>query len=326
MILVTGGMGYIGSHTVVELIKAGYECTIVDDLRNSYNVLDKIEKITGVRPRFIHWDVCDKYKIFELIKEDVQGVIHFAAYKSVPESLSKPLDYYENNITPVINILKAFQMSGMNNLIFSSSCAVYGDKNKFVDESSEINPMSVYAETKAISERIIEKTCNTSKLKAISLRYFNPVGAHGEIGENSKGAPDNLFPVIIETLKGKREKMFVYGNDYPTADRTCHRDFVHVQDVAKAHVIALERLIDNQNKTNYEVFNIGTGFPYSVLSVIKGFESLTGLKVNYEIVGRREGDVASIYANTDKAEKVLGWKAEKSLHEMIKSAWEYANV
>jgi UDP-glucose 4-epimerase len=330
-VLVTGGLGFIGSHTVVELQHQGFEVVIIDDLSNSSEkVLEGIVAITGKKPLFEKIDLKEKSKVEDFFKKhtDVQGVIHFAASKAVGESVEKPLLYYENNISTLVYLLKELSKKDKANFIFSSSCTVYGQADTMpITENAPVKAAeSPYGNTKQIGEEIISETCKVvPTLSAIALRYFNPMGAHPstEIGELPIGVPQNLVPFITQTGVGLREQLSVFGDDYPTTDGTCVRDYIHVVDLAKAHVIALKRLIDGKNESNYEVFNLGTGTGSSVLEVIKSFEKVSGKKLNYKIVDRRPGDVISAYANTEKANKVLGWKAESTLDEAMKSAWDW---
>lgn len=330
-ILVTGGLGFIGSHTVVELQQAGYEVIIVDNLSNSsIEVLDRISKITGKKPIFEQIDLREKGKVQDFFQRytSIEGVIHFAASKAVGESVEKPLLYYENNIASLIYILQELQKKEKSSFIFSSSCTVYGQADELpVSENAPFKQAeSPYGNTKQINEEIIRDTCHISaNIKAISLRYFNPIGAHSSalIGELPNGVPQNLVPYITQTAIGLRESLSVYGNDYPTPDGTCIRDYIHVVDLAKAHIAALERLLKENNESNYEVFNIGTGKGSSVLEVIKAFEKVTGQALPYKIVGRRAGDVVSAYANTYKANKELLWKAELTLEDALLSAWNW---
>lgn len=329
-ILVTGGLGFIGSHTVVELQQAGYEVIIIDNLSNSsIEVLDRITKITGKKPAFEQIDLREKGKVEDFFQRytSIEGVIHFAASKAVGESVEKPLLYYENNITSLIYILQELQKKEKASFIFSSSCTVYGQADELpVSENAPFKQAeSPYGNTKQINEEIIRDTCHTANIKAISLRYFNPIGAHSSslIGELPNGVPQNLVPYITQTAIGLRESLSVYGNDYPTPDGTCIRDYIHVVDLAKAHIAALERLLKENNESNYEVFNIGTGKGSSVLEVIKAFEKVTGQALPYKIVGRRAGDVVSAYANTYKANKELLWKAELTLEDALLSAWNW---
>jgi UDP-glucose 4-epimerase len=333
-ILVTGGLGFIGSHTVVELQKEGYEVVIIDNLSNaSIDVLDGITAITGIKPLFEKLDLKDKEPVESFFKKhhDIKGVIHFAANKAVGESVQEPLMYYENNISTLVYILKELKQLSLANFIFSSSCTVYGQADELpITENAPIKVAeSPYGNTKQIGEEIIRDTCKiTPHLKAIALRYFNPIGAHesAKIGELPLGVPQNLVPFITQTAIGIREQLSVFGNDYPTPDGTCIRDYIHVVDLAKAHVIALKRLLTNQNASNYEVFNLGTGKGSSVLEVIKSFEKVSGKTLNYKIVDRRKGDVISAYADTQKANEELGWKAELSLDDAMRSAWKWEQM
>jgi UDP-glucose 4-epimerase len=330
-ILVTGGLGYIGSHAVVELQKEGYEVVIIDNLSNSsIEVLDGITAITGKKPIFEELDLRNKTSVVDFFQKhtDIDGVIHFAASKAVGESVQIPLTYYENNISSLIYILQELTKKGNANFIFSSSCTVYGQADTLpITESAPIKTAeSPYGNTKQIGEEIIKDTCKVSAgVKAISLRYFNPIGAHdsGKIGELPIGTPQNLVPFITQTGAGLRDQLSVFGNDYPTIDGTCIRDYIHVVDLAHAHIAALKRLINHENETNYEVFNIGTGKGSSVLEVITIFEEVSGQKLNYKIVGRRTGDVISAYADTSKANQVLGWKSKLSLRDALLSAWNW---
>lgn len=329
-ILVTGGTGFIGSHTAVELQKSGYDVVIVDNLDNSFKeVLDGIAKITGIKPEFHKLDLTEKASLNGFFASQVRfdGVIHFAAHKAVGESVEKPLKYYSNNIMSLVNLLEVMLSTGTQNFVFSSSSTVYGQPDHLpVTEASPVQqPESPYGNTKKISEEIIADTVKSSKLKAVALRYFNPIGAHdsGLIGELPTGIPNNLIPYITQTAIGKRDVLTVYGNDYPTPDGTCIRDYIHVVDLGKAHVRALERMEGNLNKENFEVYNVGTGRGYSVLEVIKAFEAASGQKLNYRIGPRRAGDVIQIYADTSLANKELNWKAEETLHSMVASAWKW---
>jgi UDP-glucose 4-epimerase len=329
-IVVTGGLGFIGSHTVVELQNENFEVIIIDNLSNSsIEVLDGIERITGKKPFFEQIDLRDKNAVQDLFKKysDVSGVIHFAASKAVGESVQNPLLYYENNINSLVYILQELQRKPEANFIFSSSCTVYGQAEKMpIAEATPIQPaMSPYGNTKQIGEEIITDVTKVSNLNAILLRYFNPIGAHpsNEIGELPLGVPQNLVPFITQTGVGLRKELSVYGNDYPTVDGTCVRDYIHVVDLAKAHVIAMQRLINKKNEEKLEIFNLGTGTGSSVLEVITAFEKASGQKLPYKIVDRREGDVTEAYANTDKANNVLGWKTELSLDDAIASAWKW---
>lgn len=328
-ILVTGGLGYIGSHTVVELITSGYKVVIIDDLSNADKiVLSKIEKITGTSPEFYQIDLKEKNQVEAFFKvQKIDGIIHFAASKAVGESVENPLLYYENNIHTLVYLLKACIDYSISNFIFSSSCTVYGEPDALpISENAPIKKaISPYGNTKQISEEIIYDTCKSSTLQSISLRYFNPIGAHdsAEIGELPKGTPQNLVPFITQTAAGIRKELSIFGADYPTPDGSCIRDYIHVVDLAEAHVVALERLLKQENENSYEVFNLGTGRGSSVLEVVNAFEEVSGTKLNYKIVSRREGDVISVFADTQKANKVLGWKTKKTMEEALASAWAW---
>lgn len=328
-ILVTGGLGFIGSHTVVELQNEGFDVLIIDDLSNTtIDVLDKITSITTKKPKYFNIDLKNKNAVQQFFKEnEVDGVIHFAASKAVGESVEKPLEYYENNIGSLIYLLQEMKANKVNNFIFSSSCTVYGQADELpITENAPIKPAeSPYGNTKQIGEEIIKDTTKISEITAIALRYFNPIGAHesAKIGELPIGVPQNLIPFVVQTAAGIRKELAVFGSDYPTPDGTAVRDYIHVVDLAKAHIIALSRLLNNKNKTSFEVFNIGTGKGNSVLEVIQSFEKVTGKKVNYKLVDRREGDITSAYADTTIANNELGWKAELSLDEALLSAWKW---
>ncbi|MDH7447893.1 UDP-glucose 4-epimerase GalE [Aquimarina sp. 2201CG14-23] len=330
-ILVTGGLGFIGSHTVVELQNEGYEVVIIDNCSNSStDVLKGIHGITGQQPIFEQFDLREKDKVQDFFNRhtDIEGVIHFAASKAVGESVEEPLLYYENNISVLIYILQELQKKNKTNFIFSSSCTVYGQADELpITENAPVKVAeSPYGNTKQIGEEIIRDTCKVqSNLNAIALRYFNPIGAHpsAEIGELPIGVPQNLIPFITQTAIGLREQLSVFGDDYPTEDGTCIRDYIHVVDLAKAHVVALQRLLNGNNSSNYEVFNVGTGTGSSVLEVIQSFEKVSSRKLNYKIVERREGDITAAYANTDKANNELGWKSKSSLDEALSSAWKW---
>ena len=329
-ILVTGGLGFIGSHTVVELQNEGFEVVIIDNLSNSSEtVIDGIVTITGKKPVFENLDVREKEAVQNFFKKhnNIEGVIHFAASKAVGESVENPLLYYENNINSLVYLLQELQKKPNANFIFSSSCTVYGQAEEMpITENAPIQKaMSPYGNTKQIGEEIIRDVAKVSNIKAILLRYFNPIGAHpsAAIGELPIGVPQNLVPFITQTGLGLRKELSVYGNDYPTPDGTAVRDYIHVVDLAKAHVIALKRLIENKNEGKIETFNLGTGTGSSVLEVIQTFEKVSGQKLPYKIVDRREGDVTSAYANTDKANNILGWKAESTLEEAVASAWKW---
>lgn len=329
-ILVTGGTGYIGSHTVVELQKKGFEVIIVDNLSNSYaNVVDKIEQISGIRPAFEEFDLTDNEKINDFFNRnsDLGGIIHFAAYKAVGESVNDPLMYYRNNLGSLVNILENMKTHKITNLVFSSSCTVYGQPEVLPvsEESPILKAMSPYGNTKQISEEVITDTSSVTHVKAILLRYFNPIGAHESalIGELPLGVPNNLVPFITQTAIGIREQLSVFGSDYNTPDGTAIRDYIHVVDLAKAHVVAIERMINKKGKKDVEIFNLGTGNGFSVLEVINSFEKVTAEKLNYKIVDRRAGDIEIVYADTTFANDELGWKSKKSLDEMMLSSWKW---
>lgn len=329
-VLVTGGLGFIGSHTVVELQNEGFEVVIIDNLSNSSEeVLKGIVAISGKTPLFEKMDLRDKASVQSFFKKhnDVTGVIHFAASKAVGESVENPLLYYENNINALVYILQELQKKTEANFIFSSSCTVYGQAEKMpiTEDASVQVAMSPYGNTKQIGEEIITDVAKVTNVNAILLRYFNPIGAHpsAAIGELPIGVPQNLVPFITQTGIGLRKELSVYGDDYPTPDGTCIRDYIHVVDLAKAHVVALQRLINKKNVSKVETFNLGTGTGSSVLEVIQAFEKVSGQKLPYKIVARREGDITEAYANTDKANTVLGWKAQSTLEEAMASAWKW---
>jgi UDP-glucose 4-epimerase len=330
-ILVTGGTGYIGSHTTVELINSGYEVIIIDNLSNSnIEVLEGIKKITGTKPVFEEFDLCDsgKANIFFEKYTKLEAIIHFAASKAVGESVDLPVKYYRNNLMSLLNLLDCMAKFKIPNLVFSSSCTVYGQPDVLpVTEDAPIKKaMSPYGNTKQICEEIIQDTLVPNKsLKAISLRYFNPIGAHNSalIGELPIGVPANLVPFITQTALGIRKELNVYGNDYNTPDGSCIRDYINVVDLAKAHVVAIERLIENKNKTHYEVFNIGTGKGLTVFEIINTFEKVTGEKLNYKVVDRRVGDIEKVWADTTYANEELGWKAQETIENTILSAWNW---
>jgi UDP-glucose 4-epimerase len=329
-VLVTGGLGYIGSHTVVELQNQGFEVVIIDNLSNSTEaVLKGIVAITGTQPIFEKLDLREKQSVKDFFKKhsDVTDVIHFAASKAVGESVTNPLLYYENNIASLVYLLQELEQKPEAHFIFSSSCTVYGQADVMpIDENAPIKAaMSPYGNTKQIGEEIITDVTKVSNINAILLRYFNPIGSHStaDIGELPIGVPQNLVPFITQTGMGLRKELMVYGNDYPTPDGTCVRDYIHVVDLAKAHVVALERLVEKRNLDKVEIFNLGTGVGSSVLEVISSFENVSGKPFPYKIVDRREGDVTMAYANTDKANNTLGWKTESSLDQAIESAWKW---
>jgi UDP-glucose 4-epimerase len=330
-VLVTGGSGYIGSHTAVELINEGFEVIIIDNLSNSQiEVLDGIEKITGVKPQFEQFDLTDfqKTKLFFQKYPQLEAIIHFAASKAVGESVEKPTMYYRNNLTTLLNLLDNMVEYKVNNIVFSSSCTVYGQPDILpVTEKAPIKKaLSPYGNTKQICEEILQDTIVSNKsIKTIALRYFNPIGAHptASIGELPIGVPANLVPFITQTAIGLRKELSVYGNDYNTPDGSCIRDYINVVDLAKAHVAAINRLINDKNKANFEIFNIGTGNGSTVFEIINSFEKVTGLKLNYKVVSRRAGDIEKVWADTTFANKELGWKAEKTLDETLLSAWKW---
>ena len=329
-VLVTGGLGFIGSHTVVALQNEGFEVVIIDNLSNSSEeVLKGIVAITGKTPLFEKMDLRDKSAVADFFKKhtDVSGVIHFAASKAVGESVEQPLLYYENNISTLVYLLQQLQEKPEAHFIFSSSCTVYGQAEKMpITENASIQTaMSPYGNTKQIGEEIITDVTKVTNINAILLRYFNPIGAHPstQIGELPIGVPQNLVPFITQTGIGLRKELSVYGNDYRTSDGTCIRDYIHVVDLARAHVVALQRLIQKKNLEKIETFNLGTGTGSTVLEVIKTFEKVSGKDLPYKIVGRREGDITSAYANTDKANDILGWKSELTLEDGIASAWKW---
>ena len=330
-ILVTGGTGYIGSHTAVELIEDGFEVIIIDNLYNSEaEVADRIGKITGTKPRLEVFDICDREKLKDFFQrnKDISAIIHFAAYKAVGESVSKPLEYYRNNLVSLINILEGMEDYAVPEVVFSSSCTVYGQPEILpVTEDTPIQPaISPYGNTKQIGEEIIRDMVAANKnIKAISLRYFNPIGAHKSalIGELPRGVPENLVPFITQTALGLRDELKIFGDDYNTPDGSCIRDYLHVVDLAKAHVIAVKRMLENKNKHDYEVFNLGTGKGVSVLEAIKSFERVSGIKLKYKITGRRAGDIEKIWADPSFANRELGWRTLSSLDEAMKTAWEW---
>ena len=333
-VLVTGGLGFIGSHTVVALQQEGYDVVIIDNLSNSsIDVLGGITKITGKTPEFENIDLRDKNAVKDFFDQyqDIEDVIHFAASKAVGESVLNPLLYYENNISTLVYLLHELNKRPNSRFIFSSSCTVYGQADELpITENAPVKQAeSPYGNTKQIGEEIIHDTCKTNQeFKAIALRYFNPIGAHptAEIGELPIGTPQNLIPYITQTAIGKREELSVFGDDYPTEDGTAIRDYIHVMDLAEAHVKALQRLQKGKEKSNFEVFNLGTGKGNSVLEVIKSFEKVSEKNLPYKIVGRREGDITAAYADTTKANQELGWKADRSLDEALESAWKWQKV
>ncbi|MBT4400695.1 MAG: UDP-glucose 4-epimerase GalE [Bacteroidetes bacterium] len=330
-ILVTGGTGYIGSHTSVELIEKGYEVVIIDNLSNSsIEVLDGIEKITGVRPAFEQFDLCeaDKVKSFFQKYTSLKAIIHFAAFKAVGESVDQPLMYYQNNLISLMNLLRNMDEFGVKHLVFSSSCTVYGQPDELpVTENAPVKPAeSPYGNTKQISEEIIRDNMQVKpELNTIALRYFNPIGAHStsHIGELPRGVPNNLVPFVTQTAAGIRKELMVFGDDYNTPDGSAVRDYINVVDLAQAHVVAINRLLQKKNNSNFEFFNLGTGTGSSVLEVVKAFEKVTDQKLNYKIVDRRSGDIEKVWADTRVANEVLGWKAKRSLEDTLESAWNW---
>jgi UDP-glucose 4-epimerase len=328
-ILVTGGLGFIGSHTVVELQQAGYEVVIIDNLYNSkIEVLDSITSITSIKPSYFNIDLRNKIAVEDFFKNNkIDGIIHFAASKAVGESVNNPLLYYENNISTLVYLLQEMKKHKLSNFIFSSSCTVYGQADELpITENAPTKPAeSPYGNTKQIGEEIIRESCKANGLKAIALRYFNPIGAHetANIGELPIGVPQNLIPFVTQTAAGIRKELSVFGDNYPTKDGTAVRDYIHVVDLAKAHIAALERLLKNNNKKDFEVFNVGTGTGSSVLEVIQAFEKVSKTKLNYKIEGRREGDITSAFADTTLAKVELGWKTEKTLEEALLAAWKW---
>lgn len=330
-ILVTGGTGYIGSHTTVELQKAGYEVVIIDNLSNSNEaVIDGIEAITGIRPVFVKGDCTDLETLKKLFKENpgIKGIINFAASKAVGESVQKPLLYYRNNLNTLINLLELMPENGVEGIVFSSSCTVYGEPDQNpIDETAPIKPAtSPYGNTKQISEEIIEDYVKSgAPIKSILLRYFNPIGAHPSalIGELPLGVPQNLVPYLTQTAAGIRKELTVFGDDYNTPDGSCIRDYIDVVDLAKAHVIAMKRMLENKDTDAVEVFNLGTGNGLSVLQLINAFEEATGVPVPHKIGARRAGDIEKIWADPKKANEVLGWKAEADIKDTMRNAWAW---
>ena len=330
-ILVTGGTGYIGSHTVVELQNVGFEVVIIDDLSNSTaGVVDQIAQITGIRPEFHPFNL-QNLDLLDAFFEQTKGigaVIHFAAFKAVGESVKKPLSYYRNNILSLVNLFECMDKHRVNNLVFSSSCTVYGqpDQLPVTEQTPRKEAESPYGNTKIVCEDIIrDYTKANPRIQSIALRYFNPIGAHPSalIGELPNGIPNNLVPFVTQTAAGLREQLQVFGNDYNTPDGSFIRDYINVVDLAKAHVVAIERLLEKKNASSFEFFNVGTGKGVSVLELLNAFEKATGQKINYRIVGRRAGDIEKIYADTTKANQILGWKSTTTLEETLLSAWNW---
>ena len=330
-ILVTGGTGYIGSHTVVELLEVGMEVVIIDNLSNSEReVLDGIAAITGKQPDFEEVDLRERNTTYDVFRKhpDIEAIIHFAAFKAVGESVEKPLEYYENNILSLIHLLEAMKIFSVEHMVFSSSCTVYGEPDELpVTENAPLKKAgSPYGNTKQICEDILKDTIQTLEGKGVvSLRYFNPIGAHPSalIGELPIGVPNNLVPFITQTAAGIRETLHVFGGDYNTPDGSAIRDYINVVDLAKAHVMAINRLLNGKQKSDFEVFNLGTGRGLSVLEIIHAFEKATGIKLNYRVVERREGDIEKVFADTSYANRELGWKAEKGIEETLLSAWKW---
>lgn len=329
-ILVTGGTGYIGSHTSVELLSAGYDVVIADNLSNSsIDVIDRIQEISGKKVSFYKVELCNRAEIDRLLEQEknIDAVIHFAAKLQVNESVQEPVMYYENNLFSQINVLQSMLKFGVKHFVFSSSSSVYGNPDTLpVTEAAEVKRAeSAYGNTKQMGEEILEHTCKTKPIKAISLRYFNPVGAHESalIGEVQHGVPHHLVPYITETAFGKRSHLNIFGSDYKTPDGTCVRDYIHVVDVATAHIAAVERLLQGINAAGFEIFNIGTGIGYSVLDMVKAFAKATGINIPYQLSPRREGDVEAVYADAGKARSELKWNAKYSVEDMLRSAWNW---
>ena len=330
-ILVTGGTGYIGSHTVVELQKKGFEVIIVDALFNSrIEVLDSIEKITGIRPEFESFDLANQALTDDFFArhDGINGIIHFAAHKAVGESVEQPIKYYRNNLLSFINVVELMKEYGRKNIVFSSSATVYGDADVLpVTERTPRKPAtSPYGNTKQMAEDMLRDIVSVDEeLHGIALRYFNPIGAHTSalIGELPRGVPNNLVPYITQTAAGVRECLSIFGDDYPTPDGSCLRDYIDIMDLARAHVVAIERMVEGKCEERYEVFNIGTGKPVSVFELVKGFEKANGLKLNYKVAARRAGDVTAVWADTSRANEVLGWRAERNLEDTLRAAWQW---
>lgn len=329
-VIVTGGCGYIGSHTMVDLIENGYDVVSVDNLsRSKETILEGVKKITGVVVKNHHIDLKDKSQTLAFLEKnkDASGIIHFAAFKAVPESVREPLMYYENNLQSLCNVLEGIHKYGIPNFVFSSSCSVYGNTTELpVKETTPLGKAeSPYAATKQMGEVIVEDFSKATGISTVLLRYFNPVGAHpsAHIGERPIGVPENLVPYITQTAIGKREKLKVFGGDYDTRDGSCIRDYIHVMDIANAHIKAIQYLLAKKNSTNCDIFNLGSGKGVTVLEAIKAFEEVSGLKLNYEIADRRAGDVVAVYADNQKASKQLGWACKYSLQDMMSSAWSW---
>jgi UDP-glucose 4-epimerase len=329
-ILVTGGLGFIGSHTVVELQQAGADVVVVDDLSNSASfVLDRIEQIKGVKPKFYQINLLDKIKLNKVFEAEkgIDAVIHFAAFKAVGDSMKEPLNYFYNNLVSLLHLLQCMEEYKVENIVFSSSATVYGDPDNLPATEDTIfkKALSAYGSTKQMGEEILEKTAAAKEIKVIALRYFNPVGAHASslIGELPLGIPNNLMPYITQTAIGLREQLTVFGNKYNTPDGTCLRDYIHVVDLAMAHVKSCERLLNKGSEKTFEVYNIGTGKALSVMEIINAFETYNNIKLNYIIGEKRLGDATAVYADVQNAEKVLGWKAQLGLKEMVTHAWQW---
>lgn len=328
-ILVTGGLGYIGSHTVIELFDQGFHPIIIDNLENTHlDVLKRLESVCGRKLTFEKIDLRDDVATESLFdRYHFRGIIHFAAYKSVNESVSKPLAYYRNNVSVLIKLLEVAEKRNVNHFIFSSSCSVYGQADRMpIKENAPFKEAwSPYGHTKQMGEKIIQTTCPVSSLRSIILRYFNPIGAHSSslIGELPLGIPSNLVPFITQTAQGIRDKLYIFGKEYPTEDGTCIRDYIHIMDLARAHVFALQRLISSENESEVEIYNLGTGKGYSVLEVVKKFETATGQKINYKFAPQRTGDIISAYADSSLAYQKMGWKTEKSIDTALLDAWNW---
>ena len=329
-VLVTGGAGYIGSHTTVELINAGYEVIVVDNFSNSdASSLEGVKKITGVAPMFVEVDCCDKEAMRRVFEDNsFDAVIHFAAYKAVGESVAQPAKYYRNNLLSFINVVELMKEYHCKNIVFSSSATVYGDAEELpVTERTPRKPAtSPYGNTKQMAEDMLRDIVTVDdELRGIALRYFNPIGAHPSalIGELPRGVPNNLVPYITQTAAGIRECLSIFGDDYPTPDGSCLRDYIDIVDLARAHVVAINRMVEGRCEERYEIFNVGTGTPVSVFELVKGFEKATNLKLNYKVAARRPGDVTAVWADTTRANEVLGWRAERKLEDTLRAAWQW---
>ncbi|MBO5821245.1 MAG: UDP-glucose 4-epimerase GalE [Alistipes sp.] len=329
-VLVTGGAGYIGSHTTVELINAGYEVIVVDNFSNSdASSLEGVKKITGVAPMFVEVDCCDKEAMRRVFEDNsFDAVIHFAAYKAVGESVAQPAKYYRNNLLSFINVVELMKEYHCKNIVFSSSATVYGDAEELpVTERTPRKPAtSPYGNTKQMAEDMLRDIVTVDdELRGIALRYFNPIGAHPSalIGELPRGVPNNLVPYITQTAVGIRECLSIFGDDYPTPDGSCLRDYIDIVDLARAHVVAINRMVEGRCEERYEIFNVGTGTPVSVFELVKGFEKANNLKLNYKVAARRPGDVTAVWADTTRANEVLGWRAERKLEDTLRAAWQW---